>query len=86
MTTHVCKLIALHTANAYSAECKMLVSACTCSMPGCVYLHFSGRVVHVRSTYSTLLRWTPRQTAWQPLSGPPLRQLARLHLATKSSE
>ena len=32
---HVCKLIALYTANAYSAEREMSASACTHSMPGC---------------------------------------------------
>jgi len=32
--THVCKLIALYTANAYSAKCEMSVSACTRSMAG----------------------------------------------------
>ena len=31
---HVCKLIALYTANAYSTECEMLASACTRSMSG----------------------------------------------------
>ena len=31
---HVCKLIALYNANAYSAERKMSASACTRSMPG----------------------------------------------------
>ena len=30
---HVCKLIALYTANAYSAEREMSASACTCFMP-----------------------------------------------------
>jgi len=31
---HVCKLIALYTANAYSTEREMLAIACTCSMAG----------------------------------------------------
>ena len=31
---HVCKLIALYTANAYSAEREMSASACTRSVPG----------------------------------------------------
>jgi len=31
----VCKLIALYTANAYSAKCEMSASACTRSMAGC---------------------------------------------------
>ena len=31
---HVCKLIALYTANAYSVECEMSASACTHCMPG----------------------------------------------------
>jgi len=31
---HVCKLIALYTANAHSVECEMSASACTHSMPG----------------------------------------------------
>jgi len=34
MTTYVCKLIALYTANMYIAERKMSASACTRSMPG----------------------------------------------------
>ena len=33
---HVCKPIALYTANAYSAEREMSASACTRSLPGCV--------------------------------------------------
>jgi len=33
--THVCKLIVLYTANAYSTECEMSASACTRSMAGC---------------------------------------------------
>ena len=39
--THVCKLIALYAANAYSAECEMSASACTRSMAGvesCLHL------------------------------------------------
>jgi len=39
--THVCKIIALYTANAYSAECEMSASACTHSMAGvksCLHL------------------------------------------------
>jgi len=32
--THICKLIALYTANVYSAEREMSARACTCSMPG----------------------------------------------------
>ena len=35
--THLCKLIALYTANAYSAECEMSASACTRSMAGYIY-------------------------------------------------
>ena len=35
--THLCKLIALYTANAYSAECKMSASACTHSIAGYIY-------------------------------------------------
>jgi len=40
--THVCKLIALYTANAYSAECYMsaTASACTRSMAGCTDREF----------------------------------------------
>jgi len=34
MTTHTCKLIALYTPNAYSAEREMSVSACTRSVAG----------------------------------------------------
>jgi len=36
---HVCKLIALYTTNAYSANCVISASACTCSMYGyhCAY-------------------------------------------------
>ena len=39
---HVCKLIALYTANAYSTERKMSASACTRSMA-----YFVQRPVHV---------------------------------------
>ena len=35
---HVCKLISLHTANAYSAEREMSASACTRCMTGSLYL------------------------------------------------
>ena len=35
MTTHVCKLIALYTADAYSAEREMSASACTRCMASC---------------------------------------------------
>ena len=35
---HVCKLIALHTANAYSVEREMSASACTRSMAGLLCL------------------------------------------------
>ena len=38
---HICKLIALYTANAYSAECEMSASACTRSMAGSVYYFVS---------------------------------------------
>jgi len=31
---HVCKLIALYTASAYSSECRVSASVCTRSMPG----------------------------------------------------
>jgi len=34
--SHICKLIALYTANPYSAEREMSASACTRSMAGCV--------------------------------------------------
>jgi len=34
---HVCKLIALCTANAYTAEREMLACACTSSMAGCAW-------------------------------------------------
>ena len=34
--THVCKLIASYTANAYSAEREMSASACTRSMAGLI--------------------------------------------------
>jgi len=43
--THVCKLIALYTANAYSAECKMQANACTRSMAG-YHLHLSCKRLH----------------------------------------
>jgi len=36
---HVCKLITLYSANAYSAERKMSASACTRSVPGLCYFH-----------------------------------------------
>ena len=39
---HVCNLIALYTANAYSTECKMSASACTRFMAGFITDHFSG--------------------------------------------
>ena len=32
--THVCKPIALYTANAHNAECEMSVSACIRCVPG----------------------------------------------------
>jgi len=35
---HVCKLIDLHTANAYSTEREMSASACTRSIAGCIVL------------------------------------------------
>jgi len=34
---HVCKLIALYTVNAYSAECEMSASACTRCIAGLVW-------------------------------------------------
>ena len=40
---HICKLIALHTANAYRAERDMSASACTLSMAHCTF--FSGRTL-----------------------------------------
>ena len=39
--THVCKLIALYTANAYFAEREISASACTRSMAGCSYCKHS---------------------------------------------
>ena len=42
---HICKLIALYTANAYSAECELSASTCTRSMAGSMYyfVSFSAR-------------------------------------------
>ena len=40
---HVCKLIALYTANAYGAEREMSASACTHSMPGFTGLHLQSQ-------------------------------------------
>jgi len=37
--THICKLIALYTANAYSAEHEMSASVCTRPVPGCSFIH-----------------------------------------------
>jgi len=37
--SHVCNLIALYTAYAYSAEGEMLASACARSVPGSVIHH-----------------------------------------------
>jgi len=44
--TRVCKLIALCTANAYSAEREMSASACTCSMAGLQSLSCATHSVH----------------------------------------
>jgi len=49
---HVCKLIALYTANAYSAECEMSASACTCSMAGFIfYVFYFKKVGKMAYTY-----------------------------------
>jgi len=49
----VCKLIALYTANAYSAEREMSASACTRSMPG--YDSVCGLNISRQSTGEILL-------------------------------
>jgi len=65
---HICKLIALCTANAYSAECRMLVSACVRSMTGlfCFIVQFLGfqkyfcrlnKLVHLLSYFWISLRF-----------------------------
>jgi len=52
--THVCKLIALYTVNAYSTECKMLASACTRSMPDNLLCQ---SYLRLRQTSEGLSKW-----------------------------
>jgi len=49
ITTHICKLIALYTANMYSAEREMSASAYTHSVAGCGVLLSSTKRGRVRA-------------------------------------
>ena len=53
--THVCKLIALYAANAYSAEREMPASACTRCMAGCYCRRMVSMRTHVVDCLSMTL-------------------------------
>ena len=70
-STHVCKLIALYSANAYSAEHEMSTSACTCSMPG--YFHTDTTILTSLLTANNFL-WCFDTVGWVTRRGSGLKK------------